>query len=210
MRRSWYALLAPVLAGAVAGAVVAFAISPLGKRRQAPAPEREAASYAIDAEARQDNRRAVMTAGMAIADLRTRLAAVERQGPSQPDPPAQRLASPEERRAKVEAAQEDALRRHSAETIDMAWAPEASRIVTTTLAQLAAGGAFTVGGVDCRDTSCTADLTWPTLDAARETYRDLLHGDYGRVNCTRSILIPDQTDSFKPVKATLILNGCPK
>jgi hypothetical protein len=60
-------------------------------------------------------------------------------------------------------------------------------------------------GAQCKTTTCSAALEWPSYDEAMKSYDALLHGDF-RANCARGILLPEPEDRTLPYRGRLLLD----
>ncbi len=80
---------------------------------------------------------------------------------------------------------------HQSEPRDNAWATPKERAISGTIERMAAkpGAAFSLVAVDCRTTSCVAQLQWPSEGAARAGLHDLLNSS-GDIGCARQISLP--------------------
>jgi len=95
---------------------------------------------------------------------------------------------------------------HDREARDRRWAPSAEAKLEASLHQLGKDKFKTVQ-VECRSTSCTAKVEWPTFGAARDGYADVLHIASG-LNCEREILLPPPANPEASYQATFVLSGC--
>jgi hypothetical protein len=96
------------------------------------------------------------------------------------------------------------IRRHRAEPIDPAWSSSTESLVDADLAPIETAADFDLREIECRANTCRAVVRWPRFDIARSNYRYLLATPI-RVNCARTILVPEAADD-EPVEATLILD----
>jgi hypothetical protein len=97
------------------------------------------------------------------------------------------------------------LAEHAAQAIDESWSPEASRKLQVDLTRLAEGQGFSLIRIDCRTTSCSAALSWPSYEAAVDGFAALLHAGY-EVSCARRITLPEPDDPDQPYDGTILFD----
>jgi hypothetical protein len=97
------------------------------------------------------------------------------------------------------------LAEHAAEAIDEPWSSIASRKLHVDLEQLADERGFSLTRTDCRTTSCSATLRWPSYQAAIDGFSALLHAGY-QVSCARRITLPEPDDPDQPYDATILFD----
>lgn len=124
--------------------------------------------------------------------------------------PAAPLAPPprpsrEEARQQLLAQHQQQLDRHSREPVDPSWAREAQGSFTSDFVGLAQGQPFEVRGVDCRSTTCVTTLEWPSYAEATQGYALLLQHAY-RLDCARTLLLPEPADVTARYQAQLLLD----
>jgi hypothetical protein len=95
--------------------------------------------------------------------------------------------------------------RHAREPLDSAWAREAQGSFATDFSALTQGQSFQVRGIDCRSTTCVTTLEWPSYAEATQGYALLLQHAY-RMDCARSILLPEPADATARYQAELFLD----
>jgi hypothetical protein len=160
--------------GLLAGAAVGVAITALVARRgHAP---KTAVVATVDDESPPAKRR------FDRADW----AAPQFTPPARAPEPALDPAAEERKVNDLHASQLDAHRR---EPIDGHWAAPAARAFAADLGIIEAHRRVKVTAVNCRSHSCSAELEWPSRDAATGEWADLLHYPY-RYGCARMIVIP--------------------
>ncbi|HEY5959314.1 MAG TPA: hypothetical protein VIV60_22305 [Polyangiaceae bacterium] len=103
----------------------------------------------------------------------------------------------EERELAAQRAQDEhanLLRAHALERRDAVWAPQTERLVRSELDALSEQmtRSFSVQSVDCRTSTCVAQLAWPSLGAAQVNLASLLSGSAGP-GCARQIALPPET-----------------
>jgi hypothetical protein len=98
------------------------------------------------------------------------------------------------------------LDRHAAEPRDVAWAANEERDVGAKLHALSAtmNGAFSLQSVDCRTSSCVAQLEWPNESVAKTQLKSFLNGS-SDVQCARQIAFPP-TNGEGPYTASFYLD----
>jgi hypothetical protein len=114
--------------------------------------------------------------------------------------------SPAEEGIRRQRQHEDLLANHLRETVDPEWAQRSSVSVSSELKTLAESRHFSLLELDCRRTSCVADIEWQSYADARTEYDALLHGRFSGINCGSEILVPPGTGG--PIRTKLILSGC--
>jgi hypothetical protein len=100
------------------------------------------------------------------------------------------------------------LEAHDKEAKDPKWAKEAERQIGDALGAFASaeGHSAKVGPVDCRTTSCTAPVRWPTRAAALVEASAFVEKT-ADAKCARRIsLPPDDSDKNGPQEATMYLD----
>ena len=98
-----------------------------------------------------------------------------------------------------------AIAAHKASPVDETWARAAQTSVATSLDKLAARSGFSVNTVECRSSSCLAEIGWPSYHGALSTYENLLVEPY-EPNCATEIVLPDPADQGAAYSATLVLD----
>lgn len=103
---------------------------------------------------------------------------------------------------------ESFLTKHADEPRNSRWA----RLVEPTIAETIRGGSpgasWEIGRVDCRTSTCTVEITWPSYANAVETYADLLHSKYG-VPCASSITLRPANEPDGQYQELLALDCSP-
>jgi hypothetical protein len=97
------------------------------------------------------------------------------------------------------------LQQHAAEPIDPGWSRPTASLIEADVLKQAAGMSFRLERVDCRTTSCTAELEWPSLAEADREYLSLVHFPY-RANCSRTVLLPPPSKAEGPLRASMLLD----
>jgi hypothetical protein len=88
------------------------------------------------------------------------------------------------------------LEQHEREAVDPSWAIEAQRAHERDLNRLAKEARFSLRGVNCRATSCVADISFASYDAARNSMKIIMLSRW-TLNCTREMnLDPVTEESF--------------
>jgi hypothetical protein len=98
------------------------------------------------------------------------------------------------------------IAQHDAERRDGPWASNEERALRVTLGELSEKmkRAFSFESVDCRTSTCVAELVWPSETAARVGLQDLLVGS-AAAGCGREIAYPPATGEG-PYGASLVLD----
>jgi hypothetical protein len=132
---------------------------------------------------------------------------MERGAPSASQIPdaATPIADRESLRAVEEERRNSWIARHRNEPADPEWAPAAQNSFTREISAVGEANHVSVRSVDCRSTTCIAEVQWPTYRDALNAYHDLLHGRYSQ-NCSRSITLPDAIDAESPCQAQFLLD----
>jgi hypothetical protein len=134
-----------------------------------------------------------------------RLAALEQRVAELAPPPS--AGSAREAPTPLESQQryETRLHQHAAEPVDPTWSRATATLIEADLLGQAGGMNFRLGRVDCRTTSCTAELEWPSLGEADREYLSLVHFPY-RANCSRTVLLPPLSKAEGPLRAQMFLD----
>lgn len=134
---------------------------------------------------------------------------------SAPLTPAKVMSAEELQRAREESrrrhfdAHAEMLKTHAAQPMDHSWASSAAESFRADLHGLRKESRAKVVNVDCRTNSCVATLEWPSFHDAKSGFSALLHALY-KVNCVRTITLPDPPDPSKPYSGTAIFLKCQK
>jgi len=152
--------------------------------------------------------------GFATAVTQARLAELERkvatisnkEDPALPSATAAIEVPPDPKEARREAVQayRQLLEKHATEGVDPAWSREATAALAADLGRFADANTnkFRVGRVDCRTTTCTAEIEWPSFKDALQTFQAVVL-DPIDMKCTQQITLPDeQKDTTSPYLAT--------
>lgn len=99
----------------------------------------------------------------------------------------------------------ETIREHQAEAVDPSFGPATMPIVRKDFERVEALGGFQTGAVDCRTTSCSVALKWPSLHEAKSHYIHAI-GASLRIGCSKTIVIPEQANADGSVEATLMLD----
>lgn len=98
------------------------------------------------------------------------------------------------------------LQQHAAEPVDPEWSRATASLIQADVLERAASMSFRLGRVDCRTTSCTAELEWPSLAEADREHGSLVHFPF-RANCSRTVLLPPPAKADGgPLRASLLLD----
>ncbi len=126
-----------------------------------------------------------------------------RSEPSAPSAPPR--PSREEARHQLYAQHQLQLDRHAREPLDSSWSREAQESFAADFSALTQGQPFQVRGIDCRSTTCVTTLEWPSYAEATQGHALLLQHAY-RMDCARSILLPEPSDPTARYQAELFLD----
>jgi hypothetical protein len=134
-----------------------------------------------------------------------RLAALEQRlaelAPPAPGASARQALTPLETQQRYEAQ----LQQHAAEPVDPSWSRPTASLIEADVLKQAGSMSVRLGRVDCRTTSCTAELEWPSLAEADREYLSLVHFPY-RANCSRTVLLPPPSKAEGPLRAQMLLD----
>jgi hypothetical protein len=97
---------------------------------------------------------------------------------------------------------------HQASRRDPAWSRRTEGTFNAKLTELGTQRGFQLVDVDCRESSCTALVEWPTYTAAVSGYPDILHEDYDGMTCHREALLPEPPRPNDPYRATVVFSDC--
>jgi hypothetical protein len=125
--------------------------------------------------------------------------------PARQEPPPQDV-DPEESRRRTEQHHQDRIAQAKAELVDRAWASSTEASLQADLARFAedpGAKGMTAVKVECRTTQCLAVMEWPSFEAARGGYGDILHGRY-QANCGREVLLPPPANPSARYQATVV------
>ena len=99
------------------------------------------------------------------------------------------------------------LAEHNAESRNPAWATASEAEIGKRLGELASKGHYRVEGVDCRASSCVANLRWDSYEQVGAEARTAVEAP-PPVNCKRSMYRPPADDPGAPYAAHLVYFGC--
>lgn len=117
------------------------------------------------------------------------------------EPDYESLEPPSQR--EVEAQHEARIHAHRSEDVDPAWARETSAAFSADF-ERSEGTHFHVADVECRSTSCSVVVEWPSREVALAEWRRALMQPT-RANCGRSIVVPEQPEGASgAIRATLL------
>jgi hypothetical protein len=197
------ALLVPALIGAASGlAGAAYFGRAGGATAQSPASSTTVVTRIVPIE---QNQEAMQQIGELRAMLEARQDAGREQRPTGSALPAVEERggrSAEENAAYHLDAHRAAIAEHQRQPRDPRWASAAESAFRRDLTALQDLGADDVT-VDCRMTTCTAELQWPSFHDAQEKYTNVLHAEMS-MNCGREILLPQPEDATQPYRATAV------
>jgi hypothetical protein len=202
------ALLLPTLAGLLAGASISFAV--VSTQRRA---ERDVSSENEPARGGSGERTSVpvLSPGSgnsrALGDLSLRMRALEESMANAEQDESEPAPDPVEEREAIIAGHVEGIEAHYREASDARWAPAATQSTQRDLESLAvsAESRFGIKGVDCRSTTCVAELEWSDYETAVNGYPDLLHHAYA-LNCARRIVLPEPGAPEQPYRASLLID----
>jgi hypothetical protein len=100
---------------------------------------------------------------------------------------------------------DDAIAAHRKEPLDPNWAPGTMKELSKGLAVTSPLSFAEVKSVDCRTGTCSAEVKWKSRAEAMRGYPMLLQWPM-RVNCERTILLPEHSAGESSVEATLLLD----
>jgi hypothetical protein len=198
-------MLLPAAAGVAAGIIssVLFSASqtrahPAAAAAPVPlAPQREFVPLVVTPPPSQDP----------IDELRDRMARLEQRpaAPGAPRPSEIPEPSFEELKAATIRQHQDRIQTHKQQTSDPSWGPATGALLRRDLTALAESSSFSVVEADCRTTSCTGTVEWPSYGNALAEWRRLLHHPY-EPGCSRAITLPEPADTSAPYQATVVLD----
>jgi hypothetical protein len=87
----------------------------------------------------------------------------------------------------------DRLAAHEREGVDPSWASRAQAAYEGDLARLAADARFRLGRVDCRSTSCMAQLSFASFAAAKDSMQRIVLSRW-TLNCAKEMNLDPTTD----------------
>lgn len=187
--RAWRTLL-PTFAGVLAGVATSLLISAYARSPDAGSEQR----------AKEGNGLVPLLPGAPGGD-RPPAGAIER--PAAVKATTDKPLPPEVEREEILSRHAEAIAEHRRQPVDEGWAASTSASLQSDLARIgAAKGRFRVVQVDCRETTCIAEMEWPSFDAAREGFGAALHHAY-EANCARRVYLPEPSDSSQRYRATM-------
>jgi hypothetical protein len=197
-----------IFAGAAAGGAIALGVGwalPFARHLGAKA---ESIATPRPLELQRDEQR------LELAALRQQVEQLKQQAASAPpaaaapanvpapaSPPFDPVAAQLLQQAKFERA----LQAHRAEPIDPSWAPRTERSLSANFESLASLAHFRLDGINCRMTSCEADVTFNRYQDAQQNFTKILHKNYD-VNCAATILIPPPDDLSGRYRSSVLLD----
>ncbi len=200
------------IAGGVAGGAVAVLLALLTASH--PRPEKvalppEEASPRVEALPGAAPPSAELQAlARELADLRARVSANEKDGAASAAPSAPAQVTEEEHELQVQktvATFHTALAQHDRDAVDPSLAPRASRVLKKDFERLAANGNFDVKSVDCRTTTCVADVDFKDKQAAVTHWKSLLNAHLD-VNCGIQMVLDAQVHGDDPYPTRVLMD----
>jgi hypothetical protein len=95
---------------------------------------------------------------------------------------------------------------HEREPVDPSWSSRAQSVYEVDLGKLAADAGFRLVGVDCRSTSCVAQLTFASLAEAKGSMQRIVLSRW-TLNCAKEMNLDPATDGA-PEYTTSIYFDC--
>ena len=124
--------------------------------------------------------------------------------PSVATPPSSGSPARRDRIAELRERDDRKIQSHRSDRKDEPWATNAASLLRSDLEAAMAGAAFRIVDVDCRTTSCTAELAWPRAVDAFKDYESIVRRSY-MLNCARGVSLPEARNEG-PMQATLIFD----
>lgn len=126
-----------------------------------------------------------------------------------PSPPDDDRKSPlddlAERHARIAASFEEQIAHHRLDSTDQQWAAAVTPPLKTELARVSADNGARLVDVECRSTSCVANVRFPTFDEAAMKYSALVEHPYVAA-CARSSYLPTPTNPTAPYDARVLFD----
>ena len=96
---------------------------------------------------------------------------------------------------------------HNRESQDPKWSASAQHAISARLSELVSGSGGNILAVDCRTTTCVADIEWPSFDAANAGgFRKLAQQAFYEENCYRELWADFATDPKASYSVKLVFN----
>ncbi len=118
---------------------------------------------------------------------------------AEPPPP-----SPEEAGRERHEKREDAIASHWQEPVDRAWSAEFTSTFDRELSGFAEAGHFSVEKIDCRSSTCVADIEFKNYAEARTGWSKITPTDHGGHPFTVDIEVQPPDDPNVPYTATIL------
>jgi hypothetical protein len=134
-----------------------------------------------------------------LGDIEARVERLEE--PAAPPDETQEMPAPESYHQR----HTETIRQHRAEPVDPDWGPSTTELVNDDLHRLAQFAGVNIREVECRAESCRAVVGWESMGVAMENYQRLVVTPI-RVNCGRTILLPEADQVQGAVEATLVFD----
>lgn len=192
------------VAGVLVGVLGSFAGGYVWAQRSAEARHSRGAKEAESAPRSAEVTRVVVERGASPVDEQ-RLATLERRLAELTAPARSAAARVAPTPLESQQRYEQRLQQHAAEPVDQGWSRPTASLIQSDVLKQADTMNFRLGRVDCRTTSCTAELEWPSPAEADREYQSLAHFPY-RANCSRTVVLPPPTTGAGPVHAQLFLD----
>lgn len=201
-RKALWIIVASVLGVVVGG----FTTHWLGKgaeastapgARLAQKPEPQARGAAKPAHAIETNKLAQRVADK-LGDIEARVQRLEE--PAAPPQEMQEMPTAESYHQR----HAETIQQHRAEPVDPNWGPSTTELVNDDLHRLAQFAGINIREVECR-TESFARWCWESMGAATDNYQRLVVTPI-RVNCGRTILLPEADQVQGVVEATLVFD----
>ena len=197
--------------GFAAGGAGALLATSLHGLQWTPGPERlTAARAAADAPAKAAVVPSMSEPRLAALEeaVRTMQARAQAQAPApdgaRPAASVEAEAPPRASRPDEGAVHADLLARHNSEPVDPTWAPATTLTIQTQLAA-SPGTSYQLEGVDCRSTTCVANLRWSSRTAADQELDEVV-GSTSAGPCTRRLTLPNEAGERDAYRASLFFD----
>jgi hypothetical protein len=193
-----------IVAGAAAG-LIGSILSPHSSNGKAREPSHESATLAppspfVPTPVAEDMRLGELESE--VRGLREKAAAGE--PPRAEERGAVPRVSREEADRERHQKREDAIASHWQEPFAPAWASETAAVVDRELSGFAEAGHFSLEKVDCRSSTCVADIRFASYTEARAGWSQITPTDHGGHPFTVDIEIPPTDDVSSPYTATIL------
>ena len=133
----------------------------------------------------------------------------KQSGKAHPDSDTRPIESADEAKEHAEQVWRGQLAAHDAEPVNAKWSAAVTPGFQADFAKFSSDVGFAVGATDCRSTSCTVEVEWPTFGEAATSYDQVVNQPFTN-NCAVHIILPEPSKGAgdQPYKGKYLFRDC--